>query len=99
MQGSLKGFQLKTGSVDGQVHVMGGLGKLAVGGWFCAGSNIEVEGLLKSAKIVSLRDGQRRRRLRHLRSQLGQADNRHVEASPANVPFFQGDFWVDRITI
>ncbi len=94
VQGSLKGFQLKTGSVDGQVHVMGGLGKLAVGGWFCAGSNIEVEGLLKSAKIISCETDNGGDDFGIYAASLGKLTIGTWKLSPANVPFFQGDFWV-----
>jgi hypothetical protein len=97
--GPLAGLQIKNGSFAAQLHVMGGLGKLAVSGWFCAGSNVVIEGLLKSATIVSCETDGGGDQFGIYANSFGKLTVGTWKLGLANLPFNQDDMWVDRITI
>ncbi len=78
---------------------MGGLGKLAVTGWFCAGSNIEVEGLLKSAKILACETDGGGDQFGIWANSFGKLGIGTWKLGPADLPFVQDDMWVAKMTI
>ncbi len=99
IHGPLAGLQISNGSFAGQLHVMGGLGKLAVTGWFCSGSNIEVEGLLKSAKILACETDGGGDQFGIWANSFGKLGIGAWTLGPADMPFNQDDMWVAKMTI
>jgi hypothetical protein len=96
VNGSLSGFQVKGGNFEGQLSVTGGLGKLAVsGGWFCAGANVNVGGLLKSAKIGLSETDNGGDEFGIYAASFGTLGIGEWKLGQSDLPFSQGDFEVE----
>ncbi|MHC4591714.1 MAG: clostripain-related cysteine peptidase [Planctomycetota bacterium] len=99
--GSLKSFQIKGGNFEGVVTVGGELGKLDVkggkrgGGWFCAGANVTVGGLLKNAKVTACETDNASEEFGIFAGSFGKLTIGDWKLGPLDMPFQEGDFCVE----
>jgi len=101
--GSLKSFQLKGGNFEGELNITGGLGKLDIksdktgGGWFYAGSNVTVGGLLKSVKIAACETDNGGEDFGIFAESFGKLTIGNWKLGPLDLPFQEDDFRVERV--
>ena len=100
IHGDLKGFQLKGGDFKGELNVTGLLGKLDIkagktgGGWFRAGSTVNVGGLLKSAKVSFCETDDGGEEFGIFAGSFGTLGIEAWKLGPADLPFTHDDFAV-----
>jgi hypothetical protein len=104
IHGSLKGFQLTGGNFKGQLTIARDLGKFAVtggkagGGWFGAGANVNVGGMLKSTTVAACETDNGGEEFGILAGGFGKLSIGSWKLTALDLPFDQGDLCVELLT-